>query len=334
MTTYSYTLYGLALLSNRPLPYLARADNKGTAPLYVNWAGVGPTNAASDFESALYSVPVNPETRDSAFSVWNSSEDAGGGLVVRVSISSGQALFVIDPSGCGVDISWSRGMNLDDIVAYLLGPVIGCVLRLRGTILLHAGGILVNGRAILLIGDKGAGKSTLTAAFAREGFPILTDDLAPLTRDGGSLRVTPGYPCLRLWPACLSDMGLDPAGAPKVLSMTEKRFIKLDCSESAERWRFSDRPCPVGAIYSLEERCASDKTVRTTLCSIMDSLELLVRNGYVGYAMDRRTRDRQFQIFGEISRTLPVRRVSRPDGVNLLPDAIRAIVNDSVNSRC
>jgi hypothetical protein len=50
---------------------------------------------------------------------------------------------------------------------------------------LHAGAVGWGGRSILIPGQSGAGKSSLTAWFADKGFAYLTDELAVVTADGG-----------------------------------------------------------------------------------------------------------------------------------------------------
>lgn len=51
---------------------------------------------------------------------------------------------------------------------------------------LHAAGLSVDGKGVLLPGASGAGKSTLTVALLRAGFDFLTDDTIFLTRRGGA----------------------------------------------------------------------------------------------------------------------------------------------------
>ena len=62
----------------------------------------------------------------------------------------------------------------------LLGRMMAYLLRQRGWLPLHAGSVAINGRAVLLLGRSGAGKSTTTAAFHMAGYPVITDDVAPV----------------------------------------------------------------------------------------------------------------------------------------------------------
>jgi hypothetical protein len=62
-------------------------------------------------------------------------------------------------------------------------------LKRRGVYGLHAAGLSLNGKGLLLPGTSGAGKSTLTIALLRAGFDFLTDDTIFLRRDRQGLRM-------------------------------------------------------------------------------------------------------------------------------------------------
>lgn len=65
-----------------------------------------------------------------------------------------------------------------------------CVGNLDHTrVILHAAVLERAGRALVLPGEPGAGKSTLTAALCQEGFRLLSDELCLI--DPGSLTITP-----------------------------------------------------------------------------------------------------------------------------------------------
>jgi hypothetical protein len=62
-------------------------------------------------------------------------------------------------------------------------------LRRHGWYSLHAAGFSMNGRAILIPGTSGVGKSTLSVALLRAKFDYLTDDMIFLARSAGGLIV-------------------------------------------------------------------------------------------------------------------------------------------------
>ncbi|HEY0729444.1 MAG TPA: hypothetical protein VGD38_15295, partial [Pyrinomonadaceae bacterium] len=81
--------------------------------------------------------------------------------------------FVVDHQGREIWTTWPEPLTLEDTATYLLGPVMGFVLLLRGLVSLHASAIVVDGAAIALVGPAGAGKSTTAAAFSARGFSVL-----------------------------------------------------------------------------------------------------------------------------------------------------------------
>ncbi|MEO8635451.1 MAG: hypothetical protein ABI587_09275 [Gemmatimonadales bacterium] len=70
----------------------------------------------------------------------------------------------------------------------LVGSIaVSRVFRLqRNLIFLHAGSVGIRGRGVLLIGPKGAGKTTLSLALAARGHTFLGDEIAGVRLDGGS----------------------------------------------------------------------------------------------------------------------------------------------------
>jgi len=69
-------------------------------------------------------------------------------------------------------------IQISEIVASRLAA------HLTNGVALHAGAVGWNGRSILIPGQSGAGKSSLTAWFVDKGFAYLTDELSVLAADG------------------------------------------------------------------------------------------------------------------------------------------------------
>src|SRR3712207_4309751 len=61
------------------------------------------------------------------------------------------------------------------------------LLRHRGLFHLHAAGLTRDGRGILLAGNTGAGKSTLTVSLVRSGWDFLSDDAVLLRAHAGGV---------------------------------------------------------------------------------------------------------------------------------------------------
>src|SRR4029077_52896 len=94
--------------------------------------------------------------------------------------------FAIDAGGKRIEVRWADSTTLENARSYLLGPVLGFLLRLRGVTCLHASAVAVDDFAVAIAGPPGSGKCTTAAAFARRGHAVLSDDVVPLLERGDS----------------------------------------------------------------------------------------------------------------------------------------------------
>lgn len=91
----------------------------------------------------------------------------------------------------------------------VVGPGFGVLLHRRDVLALHGSAVEIGGRAVVLLGPKGAGKSTTAAAILARGHRLLTDDLVALTEVGGVPHVLPGPTQMKLWPASAAAVGAE-----------------------------------------------------------------------------------------------------------------------------
>lgn len=89
-----------------------------------------------------------------------------GGGVVLVERSPRQACFVLE-----------RRLTPDELAHPYLAPVAGLHAHWLGRLAFHGGALVVDGRAWVVLGRRGSGKSSLLAAAALRGIPVLADDL-------------------------------------------------------------------------------------------------------------------------------------------------------------
>src|SRR6266853_327014 len=189
--------YGLGISANVPIPGLPIQSKQEAVHVHISLREklVFPSTFPIPPDDFFYISPTSdlhsqPNLRVGTFA---------DGQYVGFFYSDG-ARFAIDRRGREIWADWPENYALEDACTYLVGPVIAFALRLRGIICLHASSIAVDGRAIALLGQPGAGKSTTAAAFARLGYSILSDDVAVLDDRGDQFLVQPGYPRVNLWP--------------------------------------------------------------------------------------------------------------------------------------
>ena len=146
--------FGLRIWANRSIPGLGPvADEVNGADVRV-WLGIAPPVPADESGGTQDPDPeAPPEVRPVA-----------GGRYFRFRYGDGTE-FVIDRPGSRVWATWPEPWTVEDAATYLLGPILGFVLRLRGVVCLHASAVAVGDRAVVLLGPSGAGKSTTAAAF-------------------------------------------------------------------------------------------------------------------------------------------------------------------------
>ncbi len=89
----------------------------------------------------------------------------------------------------------------EDFLCYLEHEIIlQFILANPNLLWLHAGAVAQNEQAVLLVGDWGYGKSSLTAALSAHGYQFLTDDVCPLHLQSGAALPFPILPRVRVYP--------------------------------------------------------------------------------------------------------------------------------------
>jgi hypothetical protein len=216
--------------------------------------------------------------------------------------------FAVERRGQEVWADWPEDYTLEDACTYLIGPVMGLVLRLRGTVCLHASAVAIGDRAVALVGLPGVGKSTTAAAFACSGFPVLSDDVVALVDKGAQFLVQPGYPRVNLWPDSVRRLFGSEKALPRITPTWDKRYLPLGQSGHL----FASNPLPLGAIYILDSR---DEALTATVLEEVSGEEAfmaLVANTYVNYLLDQDMRRIEFDVLGRVVSNIPIRRVRPP----------------------
>jgi hypothetical protein len=222
-------------------------------------------------------------------------------------------------------MDWPENYAFEDATTYLLGPVLGFILRLRGITCLHASAIAVGGQAIAVVGFPGAGKSTTAAAFARCGYCVLSDDVVALIDRRDHFLVPPGYPRVNLWPDSVRALfGFEDA-LPCISPTWDKRYLAL--GENGHR--FERKSLPLGAIYVLDGR-SNSLTPQIEDFAGTQAFLTLMTNTYVNYLLDRDMRRRDFDILSRVAAGVPVRLVSPPGDPARLPELCEAISSDAL----
>lgn len=315
---YRCSLYGLGVVANRPIPgvpssTIASEDvciSFGSLPAWLN------DITATQIETS-YVAEYKSECGEPALRVFRVLD----GNYYRFNYADATE-FLVDCAGTEVWADWSAPLTLEDTSTYLLGPVMGFVMLLRGIVCLHASAIAVDGKAIALLGPAGSGKSTTAAAFSERGYSILAEDVVTLDDRGEQFLVRPGYPCIRLWPASVKALYGSENHLPKLTPNWDKCY--LDLTERA----FSAEPLPLAAIYHLRERRHDAVAPFVETLDRSEGLLSLIANTYATKLMDKQMRAREFKLLARVLNNVPLRRVTPHADPARIPELCDAILND------
>ena len=165
--TFDYSLFGLSVRSEIPLPELFPAEIECEPDVAIR---VGTINSDER-------APGLHELGDGLLFV---ATDAG-----RYRIAGGREI-IIEPNAGAPD----RNVRL-----FLLGSAFGALLHQRGLLPLHANAVEIDGKAVAFMGPSGAGKSTLAAWFHDRGHRVIADDVCVVGLDtDGRPYAAPGLP--------------------------------------------------------------------------------------------------------------------------------------------
>lgn len=273
MSTYpSWSLFGLTVRSELPLPFATMRGDEGTEPdVSVRFGTLSASTARME--------ACGPDALR--------FEAPGTG---RFRISAGRDI-VVDPA---------PGASERNLRIYLLGSAFGALLHQRGLLPLHANAIVVDGSAIAFMGPSGSGKSTLAVWFQDRGHVTLADDVCAVAMNSGAPCVLPGVPRVRLWKDALERSGREPGRFEPSFDGRDKFDVPSLHAVVAT---------PLAAVYLLEE---GDADLRIERLSPGKAIEALIANTYRGRCVRLLGASaRHFSACVTLGETVPVHVVRR-----------------------
>jgi hypothetical protein len=195
-----------------------------------------------------------------------------------------------------VEVDPGDGTGAGEVEQFLRMTPAAALYLQRGIPVLHAAAATdPAGRAVVLAGDSGSGKSVLLTALLRRGWGLLTDDLAPVMLDGEQVPVAvPTWPEVNQWHG-----GAAPASGG--------RFSDLAGA-------FVDQARPISAIWWLGLHGFDPVEVRGIEgIARFDALGAMAYNRLIAGALLNRAS--YLRVAGAVAGSgLPIRRLIRPRG--------------------
>ncbi len=230
--------------------------------------------------------------------------------------------FSVSAKGDQIGIWQAPGTSGETLRHLLLDQLLPRLLAHGGRLVLHAGAVRVDGRAIAFVGETGAGKSTLTASFHAAGHPLLSDDGLVLTQAAGCVTALPTYRSLRLWPDALARLYAEtPLLAPMAHYSAKQRVIIGEAPETISH------PMPLAALYVLAPHAdTAVSTISLTRLSPRDACMAIIGNSFKLDVNDMRRAADLTAAAGRIAQQVPAFTLEYPRNFGLLPTVRTAVL--------
>ncbi len=251
----------------------------------------------------------------------------GGGVWLVVSDGPGGTLLsfpgvvdcLVDLEARAIRCHADPGADAGAVRHALLDHVLPRMLVGRGSIVLHASGVVVHGSAVLFSGPSGAGKSTLAARCVARGHHLLGDDAMMVEQAGGTWRAPRSYPGLRLWPDSAEQLRRPFATTPLTAGSAKLRIHVPQPPDGAESYE-------VASVVLIERRAGPTQARRLAGAEAFSRL-WGTAFGWPGTRVDRRLLDRVASLAEEV----PVLTVGYADSATA--EQVLATVDELARAR-
>jgi hypothetical protein len=201
------------------------------------------------------------------------------------------------------------GADESSIRLYLNGSVYGAILHQRKVLPLHGSSFIFNGKGIVICGESGSGKSSVTASFCLNGAGFLSDDITPVIFEKGSPCILSISDHIKLWGDSLKQLKQKEDGLQRIDPVTDKFYYHIDQGKSIT--------FPLDYVFVLD---LYDKN--EVECTILYGSEKFaaLRNEIYRYEYLQGMPENEavyFQQLIEISRGVEIARIVRPSNITI-----------------
>ncbi len=163
-------------------------------------------------------------------------------------VSLNQHEFLLDLTGVGyfyvsngnrIEIMPYADASQNVLELYLNGSVYGAVLHQRKTLPLHGSCFSFQELGVMICGESGVGKSSLTASFCLNGADFLTDDVTPVVFQADKPYIWAISDRIKLWSDSLQQLNQREEGLTQIVPEWGKFYFPME----------SDK----GVLFSLDQ---------------------------------------------------------------------------------
>lgn len=222
--------------------------------------------------------------------------------------------------GTHILIDEMRPVSEDEIRVFLLGVLMSILLRQRGRLVLHASGLVKDGRAVGFVGDSGWGKSTLAGFFVQQGYHILNDDVLALDMEADPIRIMPGFPQIKFRPEAEAWLGAQYQDMDALHANSIKRVHSPFSN-------FHREELPLSRLYVLEGSGRDESAIKE-LRPREAILELVRHTRATNVMVAPDVMSAHLQQCARLVQNVPVKRLERKKDLDALHEILTLVEED------
>jgi hypothetical protein len=193
----------------------------------------------------------------------------------------------------------------------------------RGDLVVHSGAIRTGRTALMVMGQSGRGKSTLTSSFDQAGFGLLGDDAMVMSSVDTGPRVRPVYPSLRLFPDSIEALMPGAETAGRVAHYSTKERIEVPIAAESDDW-----PLPVDAIFLIAAP-AKDDEISVRRLTRAETCMALVENSFALDPANVTLARGRLEQASAFARNVPGYEITYPRDYARLPEVRQVILDQA-----
>lgn len=213
--------------------------------------------------------------------------------------------------------------NMLRVKTFLLGSAMGYAMYLDGRVLLHGSAVSKNGKGIIITGESGSGKSSVSGRLRDMGYLFISDDVCGIGEREGGAWISLAYPQLKLCRDAALRLGYD-----------LDKLIYIDESRGKYAVRLKDGYERAGQVfnYMFEIVVTEEGSPEAEILLGQDKLMTVITNIFRGESGIKKwgLKPEYMKKIVDIASDIEVYRIRRPKGEDTL-DRIVGIIDDKVN---
>lgn len=223
--------------------------------------------------------------------------------------------------GNRIKIDICEDADNETVLLYLFGSAFGFLMHQKSCFPLHGSAAVIDDSCVVLVGHSGAGKSSLSGGFIKDGYKLLTDDVARYELMEDQFTVFHSYPSQKLWKDTIAHLEIDDTNKLRLLDRMDKYSLRQTDS-------FEIKPKQLKAIIEIVPKEVD--AVQILKLNKIESLSTLImhtyRFEYFNEYENIALKHAHFKSVANLVKEIPVFRLFRPKNSFTVDEQVKLII--------